>query len=69
MNEAIRNLYAHQARLLEQEFCEQCDELHDPIPHLSVSTKYCGPMYFCSEKCWDEWMQWGRYQREYEVPE
>ena len=62
MNNLMDSLLAFQAKQIEQVPCETCNQLHVPIPNLSVSTKYSGPMYFCSDRCLDEWVQWGRYQ-------
>ena len=51
------------ANLQPDEECSSCGDLHKPKPNLSVSTKYSGQMYFCSERCFDEWVQFGRYER------
>jgi len=60
----VHKLYAAQGERLDkkpaQEECLQCHEMHDPHVYLGRGR------WLCSEKCLEEWMQWGRYEREYE---
>jgi hypothetical protein len=43
---------------IEQEECHQCGALHEPSIYVGRGR------WFCSEAHFDEWMQWGRYERD-----
>jgi hypothetical protein len=48
---------------IEQQRCVQCREMHDPWQYLGRER------WICSDTCFDNWMQFGRYEREWEKPE
>jgi ribosomal protein S27AE len=54
----IDGLYEVQAKKIEQEECHQCGALHQPSIYVGRGR------WFCSEAHFDEWMQWGRYERD-----
>jgi hypothetical protein len=45
------------AKKVEQEECHQCGALHEPKIYVGRGR------WFFSESHFDEWMQWGRYER------
>jgi late competence protein required for DNA uptake (superfamily II DNA/RNA helicase) len=44
--------------------CSECGAVHIQSDwKLAASTAYCGPIYWCSERCKEEWEQFGRWER------
>ena len=43
----------------EEEECISCGEMHVPVDGLYLGRD----RYACSEACWDEYVQWGRWER------